>query len=517
MKKILTTAFIYLSFLIFSLSSNAHSQDQEIEDIMIVIPDTVGVVADRSNESRWHCIVTDVDIKIQGYYRIVIKILYNSGDEQTNETFYLMVTTPGGTVSAPVDSNAGPYKIVLDDPGDRHIAWRDAGLFYFGKGLNIIEMYHLVNIEDEYPEFLNGPIEGPQSVKVPDSLKLVAEPLIDGVLELEATTARKLTIDGEVRDVAYPGETVSYQLTIRNEYQNLMRSAKLYNYLPTDLTAEEFSYSPTSQTDGQIVWDLPDIEPQDSFLVTITAKLSDSLQVSFTPIPIINEAALVVSNDIDTTNNRATATIYALADSQEVQPKIEALPAQVDVTDSIRIRVYLPPYTESWDLWIYFPDGQIDKSFADNYIATAQLNFNEWYDIEDVYRPTRLISTAKKEQLIFEIRTTSMYGHEASAQDDVLVLSSNYLVLDRNVYKPEYGDQLGIRFKLSSRRIAQLDIYDISGRHITKVTENVYQGGWNTYPWDGMSDTGLKVGSGVYLVTLRSGEFNSWKKFLLVR
>ena len=108
MKKNLNTAFFFLSLLILSLPSNAHSQVQEIEDILIVIPDTVGVVADRSDKSRWHCIVTDVDIEIQGYYRIIIKILYNSGDEQTNETFYLTVTTPDGTVIPPVDAMEGP-------------------------------------------------------------------------------------------------------------------------------------------------------------------------------------------------------------------------------------------------------------------------------------------------------------------------------------------------------------------------------------------------------------------------
>jgi hypothetical protein len=62
-----------------------------------------------------------------------------------------------------------------------------------------------------------------------------------------------------------------------------------------------------------------------------------------------------------------------------------------------------------------------------------------------------------------------------------------------------------------------LDLYDVSGRHITKITEDIYQGGWNLYLWSGNTETGLKVGSGVYIVTLRSGEFNSWKKFILVR
>jgi hypothetical protein len=89
--------------------------------------------------------------------------------------------------------------------------------------------------------------------------------------------------------------------------------------------------------------------------------------------------------------------------------------------------------------------------------------------------------------------------------------------LDRNVFRPEAESPLDIRFKLSNRRAAQLDIYDIAGRHITQLTQGVYQGGWNSYSWDGITETGQGAGSGVYLVTLRSGEFNSWKKFIIVR
>ena len=63
---------------------------------------------------------------------------------------------------------------------------------------------------------------------------------------------------------------------------------------------------------------------------------------------------------------------------------------------------------------------------------------------------------------------------------------------------------MGIKFKLSSKRIAKLDLYDVSGRHITKITEDIYQGGWNLYMWSGKTETGLKVGSGVYIVNTSS-------------
>jgi len=32
-----------------------------------------------------------------------------------------------------------------------------------------------------------------------------------------------------------------------------------------------------------------------------------------------------------------------------------------------------------------------------------------------------------------------------------------------------------------------------------------------------LTNTGTMVGSGVYIVTLRSGEYKDWKKFMIVR
>jgi len=98
-----------------------------------------------------------------------------------------------------------------------------------------------------------------------------------------------------------------------------------------------------------------------------------------------------------------------------------------------------------------------------------------------------------------------------------LVRSGDKMTLDRNVYKPELEDNVNIRFKLAYQRMARLDVYDVSGRHITKLTEDVFNGGWNSWLWNGMMENGAKVGSGMYLITLQAGEFKDWKKLIIVR
>jgi len=777
------------------------------DTITIVIPDTVGVQADWDSSrnrfvlERLHTNVTTTEITEPGFYRIVIKILYNSGDEQTNETFYMTVLHEDGTVVTPADSNAGPYKIVFDDPGPRHTAWRDAGLFYFAEGQNTMQMHHVAYIMDEYPELLDGPLGPSESVKVTDSLMVIQELApqnkIDLAVSLKSTTDSTILIDGNPVYVVQPGGNIDYTLTVFNNspgtaenvtitdllpaefnLQNINRAPTrtsgdsliwefpffepnssrliIYNgtvnpdiarddsllvtraelYSPEDSTAfnntandtvrvvfpavvidknvdlsislisttdstftrngkkisfthpggdveytltvfnqtprtarditlvnvispyfniSDMSRTPTRVAGDSLIWELPSLSPfgnlqivysgtvhisfpeNDSLLIAVAEVFSpndttefnntasdsalvktreniaeksadvgvtlvshtsssvvlneDTLNVTFpgglieytltvynngpdsatniiltnllafdfaldelsrTPeeisgdlltwnIPVMapdaeieilynGSAASGLSQDdliISTANVAAPfdTTIFNNSDSDTVviqiptmkPPEIEATPAQADVTDSIRVRIQIPPNTATWDLWIRFPGGEIVTDFADDFISANNITPEVWYEVDENYNPEFLITTANREPLVFEIRAIDIFGNEASAQSRVEVISSNYLVLDRNVFRPEAETPLGIRFKLSNRRVARLDIYDIAGRHITKLTEDVYQGGWNIYPWDGITETGQRAGSGVYLVTLRSGEFNSWKKFIIVR
>ncbi|NIA31837.1 MAG: hypothetical protein GWP06_18245, partial [Actinobacteria bacterium] len=217
-----------------------------------------------------------------------------------------------------------------------------------------------------------------------------------------------------------------------------------------------------------------------------------------------------------TTNNTSVDTIYNKV-QEPIQAFIETTPPVVDVGDSIYVKVQVSGAVVSYNLVVHLPDGRIDSTYADQFIARHRLTPNRWLDISPAFVIDHLITNAKQDPIVFEIIAVDPAGNRVSAQATSIVNSSNYLVLDRNVYKADEPDPLGIKVKLSYRRVATLDVYDINGRHIDKLVQDVFDGGWTTFHWNGMTHDGQKVGSGVYLVTLHSGEFNSWKKFILVR
>lgn len=89
--------------------------------------------------------------------------------------------------------------------------------------------------------------------------------------------------------------------------------------------------------------------------------------------------------------------------------------------------------------------------------------------------------------------------------------------LSENVYQPATGIPLKITFNVNTSRTARLDVYDMTGQHVQKIAEGHFIEGTNGHEWNGMTSKGLQAGSGVYLVVLRSGHMNCWKKVILAR
>lgn len=103
----------------------------------------------------------------EGYYRISATVWYNSGDNQKNESFFIVISDKFNRMIYPKDPNAGMYKVVPDDPGAPHTAIRDAGLFYLSRGQITIDLHHYYTISKQYPQFIvDGPINDAESVEV---------------------------------------------------------------------------------------------------------------------------------------------------------------------------------------------------------------------------------------------------------------------------------------------------------------------------------------------------------------
>lgn len=98
------------------------------------------------------------DFPEEGFFHIKTLVHYNSENEQLNESFYVLVNNslPRYPQDPNITTDSTTYKIVPDVPEatfDEYID-QDAGLFYFEKGTNIIEIHHYKTIAETFPQFV---------------------------------------------------------------------------------------------------------------------------------------------------------------------------------------------------------------------------------------------------------------------------------------------------------------------------------------------------------------------------
>jgi flagellar hook assembly protein FlgD len=87
-------------------------------------------------------------------------------------------------------------------------------------------------------------------------------------------------------------------------------------------------------------------------------------------------------------------------------------------------------------------------------------------------------------------------------------------------YPNPFNPTTTIRFKVphgGTQHVVSLRVYDILGREITTLVNEVKTAGAHTVQWDGKNSAGQKVGSGVYFYQLKGDAgFVSTKKMIVL-
>lgn len=88
--------------------------------------------------------------------------------------------------------------------------------------------------------------------------------------------------------------------------------------------------------------------------------------------------------------------------------------------------------------------------------------------------------------------------------------------LEQNSPNP-FNPTTTIRFSLPAPGPVELTIYNIQGRKVKSLVSGPREAGYTSVIWDGRSDTGAPVASGIYFYALQSGNFRSMKKMVVAK
>jgi len=204
-----------------------------------------------------------VNIATTGFYRVETTVNYNSGDEQKNESFYLVIENSDGSSQYAVDGNAGNYYVVEDNGGPAAIVNKFAGTFYFDAGVNKIYFHHYAGIVDQYPQFLNDTMGSCESVYLKAIYLTLIPPEIKPVISLDKIGP----------EYAVPGQEISYTLNWSVK-DNSVTNLVLTDPIPAKTVFVSASDSGIYDAlTNNVVWNLGSKNSGDSGSVTLTVRV----------------------------------------------------------------------------------------------------------------------------------------------------------------------------------------------------------------------------------------------------
>jgi flagellar hook assembly protein FlgD len=84
-------------------------------------------------------------------------------------------------------------------------------------------------------------------------------------------------------------------------------------------------------------------------------------------------------------------------------------------------------------------------------------------------------------------------------------------------YPNPFNPRTTVAFSLTRRQMVEISIFDLTGRQVRTLAARLFQAGDHTLEWNGRDDAGRPLGSGSYLVRLRTDFEIRTKKVMLIK
>ncbi len=330
------------------------------------------------------------------------------------------------------------------------------------------------------------------------------------------------------KDNVLAGEIITYTLTLTNHGPNTALEIAVHDTLAEYVAPLDIG----SPHDRVLFWDFDSLQAAKTITLTYHGRVQKPLPVS--PSELVNIARVFAANDSDPTNNRASARVIA---ENEVVPACADISVTISTNkDSLKIGEEfrgelivrnLGPVT-AFDILAQVTIPELITPFGfepqpDNDLNWRLDSLRAGDDEIIVFRGRLNSAPPVNSQLGLTARVSSGCNDDDSNNIATAFFTAvtifedcNLFHLDANVFAPDRRP-LGILFELSEPRVVRLDVYDLASYHVTRITELSFPAGENRFGWNGNAANGQKVGSGVYVIALRSDNLLCWKKVIVVR
>jgi hypothetical protein len=85
-----------------------------------------------------------------------------------------------------------------------------------------------------------------------------------------------------------------------------------------------------------------------------------------------------------------------------------------------------------------------------------------------------------------------------------------------DISSPNIANEARVKFAVPHETWVKLDVFDVGGRWVTSIANDIYESGYHEKTWNGRDAQNRKVAAGVYLVRMDAGEFDAIKKVIIL-
>jgi len=98
---------------------------------------------------------------------------------------------------------------------------------------------------------------------------------------------------------------------------------------------------------------------------------------------------------------------------------------------------------------------------------------------------------------------------------ELKLIPENYCLFKN--YPNPFNPTTIIKYQLPKSSFVMLEVYNITGQLVQTLVKEQESGGYYSIEWNGLSNTGRQMPTGVYIYRITTGNFVSYKKMLLMR
>ena len=142
---------------------------------------------------------------------------------------------------------------------------------------------------------------------------------------------------------------------------------------------------------------------------------------------------------------------------------------------------------------------------------------NGWQNLHGITEMLRLRYNTEQHSSAFGNLFSSWISHNSNMALDIQNdLTPKKITVHQNYPNP-FNPTTQIRYDLEKNEYISIDIYNVTGHKVKSLIRNRQRAGYKSVTWDATNDLGQAVSAGMYIYTIRAGEFSSSKKMLFLK